>query len=61
MCANDMQNYEQLKESKCAKEILKGAYEKCRFFRAMLGFFLPVNDKICHSPFKKVKKDKIPW
>ena len=24
--------------------------------RTWLGFFLPVSDRICHSPFKKVKR-----
>ena len=30
MCANDMQNRAQMKESKCAKDILKCANEKRR-------------------------------
>ena len=31
MCANDMQNRAQMKESKCAKDILKCANEKRRY------------------------------
>ena len=31
----------------------------CRFLGHWLDVFLPVSDKVCHSPFKKVKRQPI--